>query len=126
MTSLAIGLSFAGIWLAMALYRRYREKTGAWPAATGRTEPAGAWAGCGGAGAILAVAGIGILLVIESVSVNYAYTMQIVPYIIAIKRMSIILIVCYGTLVAHEGEVARRVAGSALMAAGAAIIILSG
>lgn len=128
LTSLAIGSAFAGIWLGTALIGRFRKgtETRSGSAATGRADPARTWAGYGGAGAILAIIGIGILLVIESVSVNYAYMMQIVPYIAAIKRMSIILIVCYGTLVAHEGKVARRITGSVLMAVGAAIIILSG
>ncbi len=74
----------------------------------------------------LAFAGIGIMLTIESVTINYAFTLQIVPYVIAIKRMSIILIVFYGTLIAHEGEVLRRLAGAGFMVAGAILIILSG
>lgn len=69
---------------------------------------------------------IGLLVTVEAVSVNYAFTMQITPYVIAIKRMSIILTVFYGTLIAREGDVARRLAGALLMVAGAVLIILSG
>jgi hypothetical protein len=36
---------------------------------------------------------IGMLLSVSAVSINTAYTMQIVPYVIAIKRVSIILMV---------------------------------
>lgn len=70
-------------------------------------------------------AGLGILLVIESVSINVAYTLQIVPYVIAIKRMSIIITVLYGTMVAGEREVYPRLAGALMMVAGAVMIILS-
>jgi drug/metabolite transporter (DMT)-like permease len=69
---------------------------------------------------------IGVILTVESVTINYAFTLQIVPYVIAIKRMSIILIVFYGTLIAGEGEVYRRLAGAGIMVAGAILIILSG
>ncbi|OPY38472.1 MAG: EamA-like transporter family protein [Methanoregula sp. PtaU1.Bin051] len=73
-----------------------------------------------------AFTGIGIMLTIEMITINYAFTLQIVPYVIAIKRMSIILMVFYGTIIAHEGEVIRRLAGAGFMVAGAILIILSG
>lgn len=75
---------------------------------------------------LAAFAVIGILLTIEAVSINYAFTMQIVPYVIAIKRMSIILTVLYGTIICHEGEMVRRIAGAGLMVAGAVLIIVAG
>lgn len=75
---------------------------------------------------VLAFATIGILLAIESVTINYAFMMQIVPYVIAIKRMSIILTVLYGTIVAREGEALLRLTGAGLMVAGAVLIILAG
>lgn len=68
---------------------------------------------------------IGALLTVESVAINYAFTLQIVPYVIAIKRMSIIITVVYGTMIAAEGETCRRLAGAGLMVAGAVMIILS-
>jgi len=69
---------------------------------------------------------LGILLSFSAVSINIAYTMQIVPYVIAIKRMSIILMVLYGTIVAHEREALQRLTGAGLMVAGAVLIILAG
>ncbi len=67
---------------------------------------------------------IGIFVAIEAASVNVAYTLQIVPYVIAIKRLSIIFVVLYGTLVFSEGEIGKRLTGAALMVAGAVIIVL--
>ena len=60
----------------------------------------------------------------ESVSINIAYTLQIVPYVIAIKRLSIIFMVLYGTIVCHERGLAMRVQGAILMVGGAVIILL--
>lgn len=73
----------------------------------------------------LAVAGIltGFLITIEAVAINTAYRIQIVPYVIAIKRMSIILVVLYGTLIFRENDVGRRLAGAGLMVVGALLIL---
>ena len=67
---------------------------------------------------------IGLFVAIEAASVNVAYTLQIVPYVIAIKRLSIIFVVLYGTLVFSENETGKRLTGAALMVAGAIIIVL--
>jgi drug/metabolite transporter (DMT)-like permease len=67
---------------------------------------------------------IAFFVAAESVSINIAYTLQIVPYVIAIKRMSIIFMVLYGTIVCGEGELANRLMGAALMVGGALIILL--
>jgi len=67
---------------------------------------------------------IGLFVTIEGASVNIAYTLQIVPYVIAIKRMSIIFMVLYGTIVFAERDIRKRVMGAALMVAGAVIILL--
>ncbi|HII98052.1 MAG TPA: EamA family transporter [Methanoregula sp.] len=76
-------------------------------------------------GKYLAVAGIltGILITIEAVAINTAYLLAIVPYVIAIKRMSIILVVLYGTLIFRENDICRRLAGAGLMVAGAVLIL---
>ena len=60
----------------------------------------------------------------EAISINIAYTIQIVPYVIAIKRLSIIFMVLYGTILCHERGLAMRSAGAALMVGGAVIILL--
>jgi drug/metabolite transporter (DMT)-like permease len=67
---------------------------------------------------------IGLCVAVEAASINIAYTLQIVPYVIAIKRMSIIFMVLYGTLVFSEEEITKRILGAALMVAGAIIILL--
>ena len=67
---------------------------------------------------------IGACVAVEAASVNVALTMQIVPYVIAIKRLSIIFMVLYGTLVFSEGDSKKRVMGAILMVAGAIIILL--
>jgi drug/metabolite transporter (DMT)-like permease len=67
---------------------------------------------------------IGLFVAIEAASINVAYTLQIVPYVIAIKRLSIIFMVLYGTIVFSEGELGKRVMGAAIMVAGAIIILL--
>jgi drug/metabolite transporter (DMT)-like permease len=67
---------------------------------------------------------IGAFVAIEAASINVAYTLQIVPYVIAIKRLSIIFVVLYGTLVFSEQETGKRLMGAALMVSGAIIIVL--
>ena len=73
--------------------------------------------------AILALL-IGLFVAIEAASINVAYTLQIVPYVIAIKRLSIIFMVLYGTIVLSEGDITKRVTGATIMVAGAMIILL--
>ena len=67
---------------------------------------------------------IGIFISAECVSINYAYTLQIAPYVIAIKRLSIIFMVLYGTLVCAENEIRTRLLGSVMMVGGAVILLL--
>jgi uncharacterized membrane protein len=67
---------------------------------------------------------IGFFATIESISINLAYTLQIAPYVIAIKRLSIIFMVLYGTIVCAENEIRTRLLGSVLMVSGAVIILL--
>ena len=67
---------------------------------------------------------IGAFVAIEAASINVAYTLQIVPYVIAIKRLSIIFVVLYGTFVFSEDETVKRLMGAALMVTGAIVIVL--
>ena len=64
---------------------------------------------------------IGSIITIEAVAINLAYTLQIVPYVIAIKRMSIILMVVYGVYGFKEKNIIRRLAGATLMVFGAVL-----
>jgi uncharacterized membrane protein len=69
-------------------------------------------------------AAIGTVVAIEAASINIAYNLQIVPYVIEIKRLSILFVVIFGTLVFSEHETGKRLAGAALMVTGAIIIML--
>ena len=66
----------------------------------------------------------GIFVTAECISINIAYTLQIAPYVIAIKRLGIIVMVLYGTIICAEDEIRTRLLGSALMVGGAVIILL--
>jgi drug/metabolite transporter (DMT)-like permease len=66
----------------------------------------------------------GLFVTAECISINIAYTLQIAPYVIAIKRLGIIFMVLYGTLLCEENEVRTRLLGSVLMVGGAVIILL--
>lgn len=78
---------------------------------------------CGSRGLLIAGIIIGILLTLEAMVINAAYLVQIVPYVSAIKRMSILITVLYGTMVIQEEEVFRRVAGAGLMVCGVIMIL---
>ena len=66
----------------------------------------------------------GIFVTAECISINIAYTLQIAPYVIAIKRLGIIVMVLYGTVICAEDEIRTRLLGSFLMVGGAVIILL--
>jgi drug/metabolite transporter (DMT)-like permease len=66
----------------------------------------------------------GIFISAECISINIAYTLQIAPYVIAIKRLSIIFMVLYGTILCAENELRTRFSGAVLMVGGAVIILL--
>jgi len=61
---------------------------------------------------------------VECVSINIAYTLQIVPYVIALKRLAIIIMVLYGTIVCRESGLVARFIGATMMVGGAVVIIL--
>ncbi|OPY43137.1 MAG: EamA-like transporter family protein [Methanoregulaceae archaeon PtaU1.Bin222] len=75
---------------------------------------------------LLLFSGIGLILVVEAVSVNLAYTLSIVPYVISIKRLSIFFAVLFGGYLLREGNVRARAAGSLVMVAGTVTIALWG
>lgn len=67
---------------------------------------------------------IGVLVTLEAIVINAAYLVQITPYVIAIKRMSILITVLYGTIVFREGEIFRRISGAGMMLCGVVLILL--
>ena len=75
---------------------------------------------------VLMVGGVGAVLALEAVSINTAYTLAIVPYVITVKRLSIFFSVLFGALLLHEQDVRGRMSGALFMIAGAAVIALWG
>jgi drug/metabolite transporter (DMT)-like permease len=69
---------------------------------------------------------VGTILAIEGISINTAYTMAIVPYVITIKRMSIFFSVLFGWLLLHEQHIRGRMFGALVMITGAVVIGLWG
>ena len=67
---------------------------------------------------------IGGVLATEAVAVNIAYTMQIVPYVIAIKRLAVLFAVFFGCYLFREEHPRVRLAGAMILLAGALLIIL--
>lgn len=74
----------------------------------------------------LMIGAVGMLLAIEALSINTAYTLAIVPYVITIKRLSIFFSVLFGGLLLHEQDIRGRMTGALVMIAGAAVIGLWG
>ncbi len=67
---------------------------------------------------------VGLVLAVMAVAINVAYTISIVPYVIAIKRTSILFSVAFGGYFFREGNMLQRGIGALFMTAGAALIIL--
>ena len=111
-----LGSAFLLIFLQK---KRSEKKSAPGSSPTPREFPANAARDVFTAGSV-----IGLLLALEAIAINEAYLLQIVPYVSAIKRMSILLTVLYGTIVIREEEVYRRISGAGLMVAGAVLILL--
>ncbi len=67
----------------------------------------------------------GLMISMAAFTINIAFTMQIVPYVISIKRLSILFSVLYGRALFREKDIPRRILGSLIMIGGAALIVLS-
>ena len=68
---------------------------------------------------------VGLILALEAITINIAYTMQIMLYVISIKRISILFSVFYGGLIFREKNIFMRIAGASMMTIGVILIILS-
>ncbi len=69
---------------------------------------------------------IGAVLALEAVTINTAYTLQIVPYVIAIKRLAILFAVLFGGILFREANLRMRGIGATVLLAGALLILLEG
>ncbi|MFA6461171.1 MAG: EamA family transporter [Candidatus Woesearchaeota archaeon] len=67
----------------------------------------------------------GIITALATITINIALTMQIVPYVISLKRTSILLSVIYGGVLFKEKSMWQRLTGALIMVAGVIIILLS-
>jgi uncharacterized membrane protein len=66
------------------------------------------------------------MLAVEGISINTAYTMAIVPYVITVKRLSLFFSVLFGGFVLHEQRIRGRMFGAVVMILGAVVIGLWG
>jgi len=66
---------------------------------------------------------IAIILSAGAIAINSALTMQIVPYVLSIKRISIIFSVLYGFWIFKEKHLLNRAVGAVIMLLGAITII---
>jgi len=66
----------------------------------------------------------GVITALAAITINIALTMQIVPYVISIKRVSILLGVIYGGLLFKENHIWQRLLGGIVMIMGVVIILL--
>jgi drug/metabolite transporter (DMT)-like permease len=73
----------------------------------------------------LPVLGTAAALVLSAVAINIALTMQIVPFVISLKRSSILFSVVMGWVAFRESRALRRFSGSLIMTAGILCIALS-
>ncbi|MDI9633703.1 MAG: EamA family transporter [Methanolinea sp.] len=92
-------------------------------AGRGRGTPRATRRGVRECGALLL---LGMVLVVEAVAVNTAYTLSLVPYVIAVKRLSVLFGVLAGGFLLGEESLVQRGAGAAVMVAGAVLIVLGG
>jgi drug/metabolite transporter (DMT)-like permease len=69
---------------------------------------------------------VGMILVVEGISINVAYTMAIVPYVITVKRLSLFFSVLFGGFLLHEQQIRGRILGALIMILGAVMIGLWG
>ncbi len=77
-------------------------------------RPSGAWLGVGLSQAVMVLTHMWAIYLVKA------------AYMIAVKRTSLIFSVLYGKIVFKEEEITQRLAGSALMVLGVALIALSG
>jgi drug/metabolite transporter (DMT)-like permease len=68
---------------------------------------------------------LGLVLAGETIAINLAYMEQIVPYVIAVKRLSILFSVLVGGILFREGGLRWRIPGALVMLGGVALIVLT-
>ena len=74
----------------------------------------------------IAFAALGVLLAGEAITINTAYTMTVVPYVIAVKRLAVVISVIFGAFLLAERQVGGRMIGAGVMIIGAVMIGILG
>ncbi len=85
----------------------------------------GSWRRVPPGAAFSAALALGLVLTGATIAINLAYTLQIVPYVIAVKRLSILFSVLIGGLVFREEGLRFRILGALIMIMGVALIVLT-
>lgn len=67
---------------------------------------------------------IGFVLALAAIAVNIAFTMEIVPYVISIKRISILFSVLMGGMLFKERHMLTRSVGALVMVIGVVLILV--
>lgn len=67
---------------------------------------------------------MGLVISLIEITINLAFTMEIVPYVASLKRLSILFVVIYGALIFKEKNIMRRSLGALIMLIGTFFIIL--
>ena len=68
---------------------------------------------------------MGVADAVGAVFQMVAITMTLVPYVISIKRLSVLMSVIAGTTYLKEGRIIQRISGTILMLAGSTLILLT-
>lgn len=68
---------------------------------------------------------LGIIIMLSILSINIALTMQIVPYVMSMKRLSILFGVFIGTIFLKEQNKRNRIIGAIIMLAGIVLLVFS-
>lgn len=68
---------------------------------------------------------VGIILAFEAITINAAYKSMLVPYVISVKRLSILFCILAGGIVLQEPDLKKRLLFGSAMVAGAILIILT-
>ena len=68
---------------------------------------------------------VGLVFALAEITINMALIMQIVPYAISLRRLSILFSVFYGGLLFREKNIPQRSLAALIMLIGIIIIVLS-
>ncbi len=68
---------------------------------------------------------IGGVLALQMIVMYHALILQIVPYVMSVKRFSSLFGVIYGAVIFHERNISKRIGGALIMLMGSVVILFS-